>query len=329
MRAISKFKSLLSRDGAARKSQLQNVKVQPSENEPDIDLSETKFKDPTPHDKESTAEFANRILEERRKFFNPTGPRAFGINRALAGRYNISGGPLHPLITGNTPTPSTSSSSTTTLTNSLTISPGPGPGTSDQNQHQQQQQQPQPPPHLGIGTGGVDTFSINPADLPPADHVSESPTMVDFNIYDNAFEDEIARIKRSASISSTSGGRRNSKATGERRGTGTTGTIYHTRLNKKRHDTTILGSDGQREVDEDRAGLFGTGKGKSDEKGAAAAPRGLWQPRAEGGNEGKKGGGGGGFAGVVARAMEGAKEVVVGGGGTEKERKGGMGGASQ
>ncbi|KAK1773603.1 kinase-like domain-containing protein [Copromyces sp. CBS 386.78] len=332
MKAISKFKNLLNRNGATRNSQPQNVKVQPGENEPPtagIDFSNANFKDPTPNDKESTAEFANRILEERRKFFNPTGPRAFGINGALAGKYNISGGPLHPLATGNPPpsiAPSSSTSSSTTLTNSMTISAGPGPGTSNQ---QAQQQQPPPPPHLGIGVGGVDnSFSINPSDLPPADHVSESPTMVDFNIYDNAFEDEIERIKRSASISSNSGGRRNSRATGERKGTGTAGTIYHTRLNRKRHDTTILGND-QKEVEEDRGGLFGTsgmGKGGGDEKGAAATLRGLWQPRGEGCNEGKKGGGSG-FASVVARAMEGAKDVVVRGSRIEGEgEEGGEGG---
>ncbi|KAJ4359304.1 hypothetical protein N0V85_009455, partial [Neurospora sp. IMI 360204] len=216
MRAISKFKSLLNHNGATRKSQTQNLKVQPGENEPptaDIDFSNTNFKDPTldeKNDKESTAEFANRILEERRRFFKPTGPRVFGINRALPATENSS--PSPPSFTQ--PSTTTSSSSTTTLTNSMAISAGPGPGTSEQ-------QQPQPPPHLGIGVGGVDTsFSINPSDLPPADHVSESPTMVDFNIYDNAFEIEIERIKRSASISSNSGGRRNSR-TNERRGTGT------------------------------------------------------------------------------------------------------------
>lgn len=315
MRAISKFKNLLNRNGAARKSQ----QAQPGQNEPDTDLSNTNCKEPTQNDKESTAEFAQRILEERRKFFNPSGPRALG------GRYNLlGGGPLHPLATENAPPSSTSSSSTTTLTNSMTISAGPGPGTSDQNQ-QQQQQQNKPPPHLGIGTGGVDDFAINPSDLPPADHVSESPTMTDINIYDNAFEAEIERIKRSASISSASG-RRNSNAQG-RRGTATTGTIYHTRLNRKRHDTTILENDGLREVDEDRGGLFGTRSanvtGKVEEKGAAAAtPRGLWQPRGEGGSDGKKAGGGG-FASVVARAMEGAKEMVVGGSSTDEKREGG------
>lgn len=326
MRAISKFKSLLNRNGATRKSQPQNAQVKPDENELDIDFSNTNFKEPTQNDKESTAEFANRILEERRKFFNPTGPRAFGINRTLAGKYNLSGGPLHPLSTGN-PLPSiapfSSTSSSITLTNSMTILPGPSPGTSDQIQPQQPQQQSQPP-HLGIGVGGVDTsFSINTSDLPSADHVSESPTMVDFNIYDNAFQDEIERIKRSASISSTNGARRNSKAN-DRRGTGSgtgMGTIYHTRLNKKRHDTIILGNNGQREVEEDRGGLFGTsGKGRNDEQGATATPKDLWQSKWEGDNEGKKGGGSG-FANVVAKAMEGANEVVVGGVATKGEGK--------
>lgn len=148
--------------------------------------------------------------------------------------------------------------------------------------------------------------------------------MVDFNIYDNAFEAEIERIKRSASMSSSGGRRRNSKAN-ERRGTGTgTGTtFYYTRLNKKRHDTAILGSDGQEEVGEQGQRLWsGTGKGDDDNvDGAGDTPRSLWQPRGEAGKEGTSG-----FADVVARAMEGAKEVVVGGVALEGEGKDGEGG---
>lgn len=49
-------------------------------------------------------------------------------------------------------------------------------------------------PFLGIGTGGQDEFSSEP----PADVVSDSPTGIDFDVYDRAFETEIERI-RSAS----------------------------------------------------------------------------------------------------------------------------------
>ncbi|KAK3505146.1 kinase-like domain-containing protein [Neurospora crassa] len=339
MRAISKFKSLLNRNGATPKLQTQTLEVQPDKNKPptaDINFSNTNSKDS--QNEESTAEFASRILEERRRFFNPTGSRTFGNDRALRGQYNLSS-PFHPLATGNpspsstqpssTTTTATSSSSTITLTDTTTISAGPESSKQEQQQQQQQQQQqneqqqnqqPQPPPHLGIGVGGDDTsFAINPSDLPPADHVSESPTMVEFNIYDNAFEAEIERIKRSASISSSGGRRRNSKAN-ERRGTSTcTGTtFYHTRLNKKKHDTAILGNDGQEEVGEQGQRLWsGTGKGDDDNvDGAGDTPRSLWQPPGEAGKERTSG-----FADVVARAMEGAKEVVVGGGELEGEGK--------
>lgn len=148
--------------------------------------------------------------------------------------------------------------------------------------------------------------------------------MVDFNIYDNAFEAEIERIKRSASISSSGAGRRRNSKANERRGTGTgtgTGTtFYHTRLNKKKHDTAILGSDGQEEeVGEQGQRLWSgtTGKGDDDNvEGAGNTSRSLWQPRGEAGKERTSG-----FADVVARAMEGAKEVVVGGGELEGEGK--------
>ncbi|KAK3357664.1 kinase-like domain-containing protein [Lasiosphaeria hispida] len=49
---------------------------------------------------------------------------------------------------------------------------------------------------LGIGTGGIDDFGAEPL---PADVVSDSPTAVDFNIYERAFEAEVDRIKRSTS----------------------------------------------------------------------------------------------------------------------------------
>ncbi len=74
------------------------------------------------------------------------------------------------------------------------------------------------PLFLGIGTGSMDEFSSPKTETPSVtDIVSDSPTAVDFNVYDRAFEAEIERIKRSTS-------RR--KATGP---------LYHTRhLEEKR-----------------------------------------------------------------------------------------------
>ncbi|KAK1756096.1 kinase-like domain-containing protein [Echria macrotheca] len=68
--------------------------------------------------------------------------------------------------------------------------------------------------HLGIGTGGMDDFGTRTAQ---SDTVSESPTAVDFNIYDLAFRDEVDRIKRS---SSRKRGSRN-------------GTVFLTKLNEQ------------------------------------------------------------------------------------------------
>ncbi|KAJ9152011.1 CAMKK/META protein kinase [Pleurostoma richardsiae] len=50
------------------------------------------------------------------------------------------------------------------------------------------------PLYLGIGTGGGDDFATpEPA---VSDVVSDSPTAVDFNVYDRAYEDEVERIRR-------------------------------------------------------------------------------------------------------------------------------------
>ncbi|VBB86785.1 Putative calcium/calmodulin-dependent protein kinase kinase [Podospora comata] len=86
-----------------------------------------------------------------------------------------------------------------------------------------------PPPHLippstppqplllGIGTGGLDTFSSSHDDAGLGGDlgiVADSPTAADFNIYDRAFDKEVERIKGMKS----------------RDGDGGT-TIYHTRFN--------------------------------------------------------------------------------------------------
>lgn len=57
-----------------------------------------------------------------------------------------------------------------------------------------------PPPVLGIGTGiGHHPASDAGDDEPPSAVVADSPTAVDFNVYDAAYEAEIERIKRSDS----------------------------------------------------------------------------------------------------------------------------------
>jgi [calcium/calmodulin-dependent protein kinase] kinase len=51
---------------------------------------------------------------------------------------------------------------------------------------------------LGIGTGGQDDFSAS-MHAESSGVVSDSPTAVDFNVYDRAFEAEVEKIKRSSS----------------------------------------------------------------------------------------------------------------------------------
>lgn len=53
------------------------------------------------------------------------------------------------------------------------------------------------PPILGIGTGGVGDGPPEYAHSEPPSVVADSPTAVDFNVYDRAYEEEIERIKKS------------------------------------------------------------------------------------------------------------------------------------
>lgn len=53
------------------------------------------------------------------------------------------------------------------------------------------------PLFLGIGTGGQDGFASD--EQGPTGIVSDSPTAVDFDVYDRAFEAEVEKIKRSTS----------------------------------------------------------------------------------------------------------------------------------
>lgn len=51
------------------------------------------------------------------------------------------------------------------------------------------------PALLGIGTGGHDNFASGSSEGEPTS-VADSPTAVDFNVYDRAYEEEVERIKR-------------------------------------------------------------------------------------------------------------------------------------
>ncbi|KAK1827916.1 kinase-like domain-containing protein [Podospora conica] len=67
---------------------------------------------------------------------------------------------------------------------------------------------------LGIGTGGINDFST---ETPPDNVVAESPTAVDFNIFERAYGAEVDRIKRS----------------GSRKRGGQPGQVYRTRFNER------------------------------------------------------------------------------------------------
>ncbi|KAK3940487.1 Pkinase-domain-containing protein [Diplogelasinospora grovesii] len=127
------------------------------------------------------------------------------------------------------------------------------------------------PIYLGIGTGDMDDFSRHRP--PPADQdiVSDSPTAVDFNIYDRAFEDELERIKRSSS-------RKGSQRKGTGTGTGTGGlALYPTKhLDKEtvvdqNYKTDDSGGGGER-------GGRERGEGDSTPRAASAGER---QPRTQ------------------------------------------------
>ncbi|KAK0630703.1 kinase-like domain-containing protein [Bombardia bombarda] len=149
-----------------------------------------------------------------------------------------------------------------------------------------------PPLHLGIGTGGNDDefeFSSG-GKKPPAEYVSDSPTAVDFNIYDRAFDDEVERIKRSSSTRKS--------GSGSSRGGGDAGTLlYLTKLNETSRYKTVPRTGGK---DENSrlvwAGGDGGGGGQKEDgatprtaAGAGAGQRTNLNPT--------------GFAGVVAKAM--------------------------
>ncbi|KAK4196698.1 putative calcium/calmodulin-dependent protein kinase [Triangularia verruculosa] len=135
-----------------------------------------------------------------------------------------------------------------------------------------------PPPHLippstppqplllGIGTGGLDTFSSTQDDAGLDGHplgiVADSPTTADFSIYDRAFDAEVERIKRSGSLNRKGG------QPGEPK-------IYHTRFNDPEEkgglwgDLVNKGAQGGRETTSKFAELVEVAVAR--ERAAAAA----------------------------------------------------------
>lgn len=135
---------------------------------------------------------------------------------------------------------------------------------------------------LGIGTGGRDDFSTVEVEKTPGDIVSDSPTAVDFNVYDRAFEAEVEKIK------TTSSTRRGGTSNRMRGGGGGTGTLYLTKhLSKK----------DQYRADENVTWIGGVDSGSSGSS-AADTPRALAGPSRTSGSK---------FADVVAKAIDDAK----------------------
>ncbi|KAL2181301.1 kinase-like domain-containing protein [Thermothelomyces heterothallicus CBS 202.75] len=209
MKAIRKFKSLLSRRRAARRQDAhQDLGSNAGSSSPRPDEKA--------HDPQSTAEFAARVLRERQEFL------------AKGGRAS-----LDQLLRQ-----SSSSSSTLIATR-----------TSESETQDSQGQPPSPPPFLGIGTGGIDAFPSaiddprhplavgNGEGAPVEAVVSDSPTVVDFNVYDRAFEAEVERIKRSSSRRTGAGARGSrgqGRPTGSAGAAGQPAVIYQTRLSERR-----------------------------------------------------------------------------------------------
>lgn len=284
MKAIAKFKSLLT----PRPPNSQKRNQQPAT----LSVPPSSAPEEKPTDEQSTAEFAARVLRERQAFLAATGGgdgRKPSIDQLL-----------------NAPFLSSSLANPTTTT------------TTDQGQ---QGIGNQSAPILGIGTGGIDDFP-NPHDDDgdqagqAAGVVSDSPTVVDFNVYDRAFEEECERIKRSSSRRG-GGGRPHGKGAAAAVGAGTgagagaggaapgsgAGTIYQTRLSERGE-----GGGGEGGRTSNSRGLWGA-------VSAAAAATAPGQGRAAGSR----------FADLVARAMEEGKEegLMDGIGKNEGEGKGG------
>lgn len=200
MKAISNFKALLpsrsrlnsprlnlSPSDAASPTQPHHHIPRFSRHKPKPSMDEQELADM----KRINEEHAARLLEERK--------------RVLQSRGNDpTGGPYH-----SAPAPET----TTTTTTLDQDEPEPTPFSSDGvgsggRNHGEPPGSQTAPPVLGVGTGGHDDFpsrrttktsssSSSSANEPPPSVVADSPTAVDFNVYDRAYEEEIERIKKS------------------------------------------------------------------------------------------------------------------------------------
>ncbi|KAL2128060.1 hypothetical protein VTI74DRAFT_9776 [Chaetomium olivicolor] len=232
MKAIRKFKSLLARPTIRRKFD----PYRPITPLPSPRLRPTAVDPDHPHPPDSTAEFAARVLRERQEFLASGGKAS--IDQLLLQAHQDLGPSLSP----------TSASSST----------------SGASQHGQ------PTLLLGIGTGGIDDFTTagEHAD-PAAGVVSDSPSVVDFNVYDRAFEQELERIRRSSSRKGGAAGRKGPVAGS---GLGPT-VVYGTRFSER----SGLGGSGRiaglrlAEKENERGSLKGLAGLMRDAAAAAAA----------------------------------------------------------
>ncbi|KAL2145112.1 hypothetical protein VTI28DRAFT_7862 [Corynascus sepedonium] len=213
MKAIRKFKGLLSRRSVAHQrdvNQALGINSTPPSPPPDEKARHS----------QSTAEFAARVLRERQEFLAKGGRASLDQILYQSSSFSSSFAPIRALAGDSEAFTS---------------------------------QDPQPPPFLGIGTGGIDAFpgvddtpthrpsaaaAVGSGDgRPPPDAViSDSPTAVDFNVYDRAFEAEVERIKRSTSRRGGGYGPRGQAKQAGGAGAsagGQTGVIYQTRFSER------------------------------------------------------------------------------------------------
>jgi len=147
--------------------------------------------------------------------------------------------------------------------------------------------------HLGIGTGGIDDFSAMDSDQPTVDFVSDSPTTVDFSVYDRAFDAELERIRRTAEMAASpsssssflGNNRRGSRQAGTSAGGAGATVVYSTRLKQivdgngdNYRTTTGAGQGGEDAEGKEGAKFVVAGGGNEDGDGngtgsEAATPR--------------------------------------------------------
>lgn len=177
MKAIQNFKSLLS---SRSRTNSPRTSLFPEDADPNNDhvprwtrhrpkpsMDEQEFEAL----KRANEEHAARLLEQRKKVLlsrggNVSGPFSLPVHTSGSGDSGIS--------TGRAP-PEESESGRSHGERDPHASPG-------------------APALLGIGTGGRDNFASGSEGEPAS--VADSPTAVDFNVYDRAYEEEIERIRR-------------------------------------------------------------------------------------------------------------------------------------